>query len=182
MVSLSPHSSIPRRCKRCRERLQQATACIDRAERAQEVPGSRAVLAPLPGSLGARRPCRRRTAVDRLGELVRRGVGRSCGRVAGLGRSTTAPCRTSCAWTASTFTSRSATPSSSACTAATPAASPIAQHSGISRSAACERVSADRLRPAASSPSSRAGTRLRYGISSVGNDGVIPGHSPMLSE
>ena len=43
--------------------------------------------------------------------------------------------------------------------AATPAASPMTQHSGTSRRAAWARVSAERLRPAASMPSIVAGTR-----------------------
>jgi hypothetical protein len=55
------------------------------------------------------------------------------------------------------------------------------KHSGISRSAACNLVSAERLRPAARRPFVVVGSRLRYGIWSVGKLGVRPGHRPMLS-
>ena len=64
---------------------------------------------------------------------------------------------------------RGARPARAASPAAVPAACPVIQHCGISRMKAWVAASLATWRPPTTTPSSRSGTRARYGTEIVGN-------------
>src|ERR1700733_6555399 len=102
-------------------------------------------------------------------------------RPAAYGSCRNVPCRRSSSRSSLTSSARGARPVPAARPAAVPAACPVIQHCGISRMKAWVAASLATWRPPTTTPSSRSGTKARYGIETVGNFWDGEGETPTSS-